>query len=96
VAELQQAQEAAQAARRREATFTTAKPIFQAEVRRRVHPALAFEGPLALQYAKVGQHVAVLEADTGPDGGYHRCRNAFGEGLYPKAHLARLDETAKE
>ena len=52
-----------------------------------MHASAAFDGPLALERAAVGQAVQVLEADCGPDAGYHECRNEFGEGLYPKAYV---------
>ena len=53
-------------------------------------PARAgFDGPDALADVVVGQKVWVLEADCGPDQGYHRCRNQSGEGLYPRAFITR-------
>ena len=47
----------------------------------------AFDGPLALTDVVAGQKVQVLEADCGPEKGYHEVRNESGEGLYPKAYI---------
>ena len=47
----------------------------------------AFDGPLALTDVVAGQRVQVLEADCGPEKGYHDVRNESGEGLYPKAYI---------
>ena len=54
---------------------------------RRVDTVAAFDGPLALTDVVAGQRVQVLEADCGPEKGYHEVRNASGEGLYPKAYI---------
>ena len=62
--------------------------LFSAQVERRIEPSL-FDGPWALTKVRVGDVVEVLEEGVGPEGAYHRCRNEHGEGLYPKACLAR-------
>jgi hypothetical protein len=52
-----------------------------------VDTVAAFDGPLALTDVVAGQRVQVLEADCGPEKGYHEVRNESGEGLYPKAYI---------
>ena len=91
---LRRAEIAKKEERRRTVVFSDKQPRFRATVARRVHPNLHFDGPLALTEVTVGQTVHVLEEDTGPSEGYHLCRNDFGEGLYPKAFLVRVPETA--
>lgn len=81
-------QKAALAAKKAGAKFSERPVLFAATIKRRVHAAACFDGPLALDQAAVGQAVGILDADCGPDGGYHDCRNEFGEGLYPKAYIA--------
>ena len=67
--------------------FTDRKPQFSATIVRRVDTVAAFDGPLALTDVVAGQRVQVLQADCGPEKGYHEVRNASGEGLYPKAYI---------
>ena len=67
--------------------FTDRKPQFSATIVRRVDTVAAFDGPLALTDVVAGQRVQVLEADCGPEKGYHEVRNESGEGLYPKAYI---------
>jgi hypothetical protein len=81
-------------AKREGARFSDRKVLFTATINRRVHAAIGFDGPLALTQVTAGQPVAVLEVDIGPEGGYHECRNEFGEGLYPKAYITPDDATA--
>ena len=78
-------------AKREGARFSDRKVLFTATINRRVHAAIGFDGPLALTQVTAGQPVAVLEVDIGPEGGYHECRNEFGEGLYPKAYVTPDD-----
>ena len=59
--------------------FTERKAQFSATIVRRVDTVAAFDGPLALTDVVVGQAVQVLEADCGPDKGYHDVRSEFGE-----------------
>lgn len=80
-------QKRALAARKAGAKFSDRPVLFTATIRRRVHAAACFDGPLALDQVSLGQAVGVLEADCGPEGGYHDCRNEFGEGYYPKAYV---------
>ena len=67
--------------------FTDRKPQFSATIVRRVDTVAAFDGPLALTDVVAGQRVQVLQADCGPEKGYHEVRNESGEGLYPKAYI---------
>ena len=67
--------------------FSDRKPQFSATIVRRVDTVAAFDGPLALTDVVAGQRVQVLQADCGPEKGYHEVRNASGEGLYPKAYI---------
>lgn len=89
IQKLRQDQDRVLKERHAKATFSDAVPLFAAQVTRRVHPSVGFDGPLALYNVHVGDTVQVIERDIGPESAYHMCRNDFGEGLYPKAYLAR-------
>ena len=95
ILELKAAQDKQYAEKKAGAKFSSAKPLYSATINRRVHAEIGFDGPLALARVKVGQAVEVLEADIGPEGGYHQCRNEFGEGLYPKAYVTPDDPKLK-